>query len=457
MKIKKTFALISILLSPVSFAGDWVDNWFDNAVYDKPSSYQGQQRGFYSAGGFSARLQSKTDYPITASAPKLKVGCGGIDAFMGGVSFLDADYLVEKAQGVMQATPYVALDMGMKVMCKECSDTLNKVEQISNFLNQIQLNECALAKPIATAMVETNPEALQGLWTEVTGTKNLDEATTRMWGETTDKVKDNDGSPTTSLKDQVIGCSREFRDITKNGSVIQNITSKIGIPEHAQTIRGFVGDVVINTPSDVPIGRKLAKCSENSNFNIDNLLYGQTYTMDLNGICTKSNGRGSVRDTVKTRLQSIADKIKNKGTLTVAETSFINASPNIAIYPILLRAIQDKTVPETVDFMTDLVAVYYTYTIFNDLYRNAESALIKSKEAAQSPTASSGDACRPDLYAPVFDKFGDIIKQSRTNQVALAKAYQIKVNQLNNSLQFNNFMQKKDVELKKRSVTSGIQ
>lgn len=91
------------------------------------------------------------------------MGCGGIDGFLGGFSFLDPDYLVEKAQRAMQAAPYVAFDMALKTMCKECADTLGKIEQITNFLNGIQLNECALAKPIATAMVERDATALRGI------------------------------------------------------------------------------------------------------------------------------------------------------------------------------------------------------------------------------------------------------------------------------------------------------
>ncbi|WP_237384784.1 conjugal transfer protein TraH [Yersinia enterocolitica] len=81
-----------------------------------------------------------------------------MDAFLGGFSFLDPDYLVEKAQRAMQAAPYVAFDMALKTMCKECADTLGKIEQITNFLNGIQLNECALANLLRPLQLRKMPK-----------------------------------------------------------------------------------------------------------------------------------------------------------------------------------------------------------------------------------------------------------------------------------------------------------
>src|SRR5690606_32320187 len=106
---------LALSSSPV-VASKGVDDWFDNAVYDSPDSFSSQKRGYYTAGGFSARVKSTTEYPVTISMPKLSAGCGGIDAFLGGFSFLDADYIVEKLQGMIQAAPYVAFQMALKTM-----------------------------------------------------------------------------------------------------------------------------------------------------------------------------------------------------------------------------------------------------------------------------------------------------------------------------------------------------
>ncbi len=108
-------ALVTLCVAIPANAG-WVDDWFDNAVVNGSSSYENQQRGFYSAGGFSGRINTTVDYPITVALPKLNSGCGGVDLFLGGMSFLDEDYLVEKFQNIIQAAPALAFDIALKVM-----------------------------------------------------------------------------------------------------------------------------------------------------------------------------------------------------------------------------------------------------------------------------------------------------------------------------------------------------
>jgi len=309
--IMRLFAISFVLLSPSIYAADWVDDWFDNAVYDKPASYTSQKRGYYSAGGFSARVNTATDYPISISPPRLNVGCGGIDAFLGGVSFLDKDFLVDKTQAIMQAAPYVALDMAMKTMCKECSDTLAKAEQVINFLNGIQLNECQMAKPIVTAALDQSPEALKGLWTEMTGTKDLDDAKTRMWGETTNDIKSANGAPTNDIKTLIDGCPAEFKEVMKNGSMIERITNKLGMGQYADTIRGYVGDVNIyaGASDKVPQARRVLRCEQNNDVSLDDMLHGRSYIRKSNGTCSQSTG-SSVYSIVESKLTKISTAIE---------------------------------------------------------------------------------------------------------------------------------------------------
>ena len=71
MKNIRNLLLLAVsALSPLNaFAGNWADKWFDNAVYDSPSSFDSQKRGYYTMGGFTARTTTSTDYPITISPP----------------------------------------------------------------------------------------------------------------------------------------------------------------------------------------------------------------------------------------------------------------------------------------------------------------------------------------------------------------------------------------------------
>ncbi|ECC3269519.1 conjugal transfer protein TraH [Enterobacter hormaechei] len=416
-KITRLGLLIFAALSPLTAVADnWADKWFDNAVYDSPSSFDSQKRGYYTMGGFTARTTTSTDYPITISPPRLSVGCGGIDGFLGGFSFLDPDFLVEKAQRAMQAAPYVAFDMALKTMCKECADTLGKIEQITNFLNGIQLNECAMAKPIATAMVERDPAALQGLWTEITGTKNLEEATDRMWSDTTSKIKAADDKPISDLKSMIAGCPTEFRDLMQHGSIVQRAAAKVGMADYADTIRGYLGDVWIEakTTDKIPVAKSWSSCPQNKRFSLDDMLNGRSYVKTVNQQCVPS-GSKPVRTIVYAKMESILSRIKNNQPLSSENQAFINQT-NIPVYAILKQSVvsgQDKVM---LNVLSEFVGLYYTYYIFTDLYRNTENTFNKVNEMVSTPLSdpnAGSKPCRMDLFKPAIAKFDDLIVQSR--------------------------------------------
>lgn len=428
MKLTNLLLLAVSVLSPLhSFAaGNWADKWFDNAVYDSPSSFDSQKRGYYTMGGFTARTTTSTDYPITISPPRLSVGCGGIDGFLGGFSFLDPDFLVEKAQRAMQAAPYVAFDMALKTMCKECADTLGKIEQITNFLNGIQLNECAMAKPIATAMVERDPSALSGLWTEITGTKNLEEATDRMWSDTTSKIKAADDKPIADLKSMISGCPADFRDLMQHGSIVERAAKKVGMGDYADTIRGYMGDVWIESKTNdkIPVAKSITSCPQNKKFSLDDMLNGRSYVKTIDQQCVPSGSR-PVRTVVYQKMESIVSRIKNNQPLTSENQAFINQT-NIPVYKILQMAVVTGQDTVTLNVLSELVGLYYTYFIFTDLYRNTENTFDKVNEMVSTPLSdpSAGSKpCRMDLFKPAIAKFDDLITQARDASTKVEAAY----------------------------------
>lgn len=98
--------MIALILStcgagaPGAYAQSWAEHWFDNVTYTSPGSFEDQARGYVTAGGFSGRVDVHNDYLMSVTLPKVRAGCGGIDMFLGGMSFLDPDYLVQKLENV---------------------------------------------------------------------------------------------------------------------------------------------------------------------------------------------------------------------------------------------------------------------------------------------------------------------------------------------------------------------
>jgi len=143
------FVLISLLVVQVAEAS-WLKEFHDSSVLTSPNAASNQKRSYYSAGGFSARVKHKSDPLMSVSLPSISAGCGGIDVFFGGVSFLNPSYLIEKATGMLKNAPYVAFSIGLKALSTQFADTIDAAQAITDQLNQLQFDECGAAKGLVS-------------------------------------------------------------------------------------------------------------------------------------------------------------------------------------------------------------------------------------------------------------------------------------------------------------------
>ena len=121
-----------MLFTGLAHAG-WMDDWFDSTISSSGDShYSNQQRGYYSLGHYGGRLNVSKDYPISISKPRIKSGCGGVDIFMGGASFMDADYLVKKFENMIQAAPAIIFDMALTTMSAQVASSMKQITKIKN-------------------------------------------------------------------------------------------------------------------------------------------------------------------------------------------------------------------------------------------------------------------------------------------------------------------------------------
>lgn len=415
-----------LLCQPPAAKAGWVDDWFDNAVVTGSSSYENQQRGFYSAGGFSGRINTAVDYPITVALPKLNSGCGGVDLFLGGMSFLDEDYLVEKFQNIIQAAPALAFDIALKVMAKELSDSMSKLEGATNWLNNLQLDDCAISKKIVATVSEDDPDVLGSIWNEITSGVSLRDSINKSYDDAQQDIQAGDNTPPIDLKDEIADCPADFRAIFAQGSVIENAADLLGVGDNADIMRGYVGDVFIRAgeADRVPLATRIEGCPANDRIGIDDMLNGTAERKALDGSCATDNGR-SIIDIVGDNLIAIANKMQTKQALTALEITFIENSP-IPIYSILHKAIAQRNVDMTIAVVTEVVATAYAYRVFDDLYRNTNYLFRKISNISSMPGvdgAAAGNRCSVKIYEKALSEFGRLHESVRAVRADVSRSY----------------------------------
>ena len=398
------------LLWPSSSRADWVSEWFDQSTSVSSGGYQNQQRGFYSAGGFSGRYRMTNDFLVTASPPRLEVGCGGIDLFGGGFTYLDPEYLVEKFERIIQAAPAFAFDLAMTQYCQVCKDSMNTLTAITDQLNSIQLNDCRMSKRLVQAVAEDKNVARE-LWSEAAGNFSVSEALKKNPQDFQDQVRANNGAAPDDTQSTLADCPDLFRRIFVNGSVIQNAASEAGLGAFAPVMRGLIGDarVTYNSAQRLYQVETFSFCPSNSLVQPDSFVTGTVDQMSATGACS-SSGMAPVIEVVNDQLVSIATKLRTPGgaaQLTPEERAFVNRS-SFPLLTLLSNAAAQGNSEAMVEILSEPVAFATSYRMLNDLWEVMRFVIHKSNQVSSNqygPASGGPGRCNVEFVDDAVQHF----------------------------------------------------
>ncbi len=408
-----------ISLSFSSQAGgvkDWVDSWKSNAVgsyQETPaSSFKGANRNYRTGYGVSVRYKTKTDTLMTISPPRLKSGCGGIDMFMGGFSFLDADYLVDKMQSMVTVAPYIAVDMAMKSMSKEMSDTLNTAEDLINNLNNIQIDECQGATPVVAMAFGESSKGVTDTWAEMTNADAISKNATKLWNETNNLIKDNDGKVPESLQntnETITGCPEELKSIYKEGSVVTNILDQYGMKSHAPLVRGIFGDVEIVKQDGLLVGKVVPACDGNA-MNSQLLTTAGTQIREtVGGAC--STDSSSFTEEVEKDILAVAKAIDGGSQLTDDQKKFVSFT-KLPIVPILSNSTElgQKAADQTalITELANLVSAKNAQQMTVEFYNSIKLSIMAADKVYKQEAISTG-TCEINYFVSPADKTKELL------------------------------------------------
>lgn len=324
--VKALVAALVFCASQQVVAG-WADDWMDQSTQYSGGSYQSDERGYYGVGSISMRNRMTTDYLATVSPPRLEVGCGGIDLFGGAFSYLDSEYLVEKAERIVQAAPAFAFEMAMSELCVKCVDAMNTLTAITDRINSIQVNDCRMSKRLVTAVKE-NKNIFQEIKAEALGEYSLDQATRKNQQDFAEAVDASGGRSPENEEVLLSNCDDQFRAVFGGGSVMANAADLIGLSAYAPLMRGMMGDAIVGVDGNDVTVQIRNYCAANSAADAEALVEGTVRAQDINGNCA-ADGSTPVRQIVMDRMMGIMAKVGpgNTAVPTAEEIAFMGRSP----------------------------------------------------------------------------------------------------------------------------------
>jgi len=389
MRVKITLIFLSIILATAILSAQasagWVDDWFTQSTYSGPGAFEGQKRGYYTAGNLSAKFPHSNDFPVTASLPKFKAGCGGIDMFMGGFSFMNMEYLGDKFQRIMTAAPTFAFDIALRALSEQFADEVSKLENAINALNKLQLDDCKAAKAVVTIAADTWQGKTEAAKEELNRVA-MDTGINDLFKTADTNTKANPSLAMTQAKADITGNDTDLDVLLyQSGSLLSKAAQKYGTdysPDWVALIRGYIGDLYLTVADNMLSVKETGPCEDNKwDENYSDFVNG-TAMMKPDGseTCTQiADAKKSMYDYVRATLNAIDLRIKTKQQFTPEEQNFIQLSP-VPVYLHLKIARAQNIDTDFIDQFTLDLAYAYAVKQLKDLYETSDKMLTRYRK-----------------------------------------------------------------------------
>ena len=451
LNIAAAALLASCAASAPAHAQSWAETWFDNVTYTSPGSFEDQTRGYVTAGGMSGRVDVHSDYLTSLTLPKIKAGCGGIDMFLGGMSFLDPDYLVQKLESILQAAPAVAFQYLLETLDEKMGNIISKMEAATNFLNSIQVNDCRLANRMV--QIAKGDDNMSGIIEEMTGYKSVKQGFAKSYQQSREKIEANANNPTEDLKEALANCPAEVTEIFRTGSLLSHAATRVGAGDWASVMRARVGDVYMrwDAADKVPLFSAIPACPHQDTESAEDFLTGKVQRRALNipatsADCSAGTGKGAL-DLARERMEAIAGKIRSRSTLTSDERQFVANIRTLPVYRMLEWGVR-QGVPDSVIADTDeLVALTLAYQMLNDLTRSIDFAVSNAERgtnAAGAADAANTNLCQTRILTKGIEQLRGLREEVLRQRAQMRQSYMAALDAANLSANYAGLIRQRD-------------
>jgi conjugative transfer pilus assembly protein TraH len=376
MPFKITLLAASIALTPsvnARGANSSMNQFFDGLGYNtnvtNPNTYKGQTADYYNGGNLFVRTKITESSITQFTMPSISAGCGGIDAFLGGFSHINADEIVQFGKSIIaNATPF-AVNLALQTWAPEIAAIKKDLEDISDkWLNQ-SINSCETAQAAVGGLAvfaegETKKHICATMGTQDNAFADWVSARQKCGAGGQSEAELEKARQDPALENLTKTSHNVMWDALLKEPILSNDK------ELAEFFMGLTGTLVYDkkgTPVYYP-----SLLIRNKNM-IDVLLNGgttQRYECDDKDIkrclnITKTNEKINVESGLQVRivkmLDALHDKVMSDTALSVSEKSFVSYSHVPALKFILNRAERNLEL-DTISYgkliATELVARY---------------------------------------------------------------------------------------------------
>lgn len=351
-----------------------LQNFFDGLGYSSnvtsAEAYQGQSAGYYTGGSLYARHSVRNFQIASLTLPSVRAGCGGIDLFTGGFSFINSQQLQEMMKNIMNNAGSYAFMLALKSMSPEISTVTEYAESLANDINRMNINSCEVAAGLVGSVWPKTQVAQQQVCQTIGTSKGL----FSDWAAA--KQGCGSGGAQTSTFNSAQNDPRFQNLILDNTNVVWKTLKQNGWtasdPQLAELLMSISGTVIIKKQGnndDANQDFKTFPSKVHEQDFLKALLHGGTtkiYHCDEYDKCLNLSQDYTItisadkafESQVRNTLRQMVEKIKSDTALTSAEKGFLN-STTLPVYKMLnvQSAMQHGSGTINVEQYSDVIAI----------------------------------------------------------------------------------------------------
>ncbi|ADU66213.1 TraH family protein [Desulfurispirillum indicum S5] len=443
MKLKSLIIASLIATAPVVASAQSIDSWYDQKTRYGRQSISGETRTYHTAGSASYRISPQSNYLMSIQPPRIQSGCGGIDIFMGSASFLNRNFLVERFEGMLQAAPYVMMDIAVNALNQQLGGAVSRAQSIIDRLNQLQFDECSSSKVMVTQVMgmsgalgdrreEIEGDAIRE-WGVRSGTAGFMHGITRDWGALRDEFT------TTTHQDLLAGCTDIFKDVFQPGSMIDNVLYAFygaSVAVYADIIRGLVGDVrILDIHSGgVPTGnlqaRAILPCQPADSADLRTIAFGNIQIQEFPEYECKlpADSRSRIHEYVGSLLSDLTASLRsyNNHSLTADQQAMLQVI-TIPVIETVRTAIEEELEDDVIRRLAELISLNLAYQMIYNFHTIATAAINEAEDVLKAERgAKPGEltfTCRYDIFDEGFSSLLELRDNSKSMITHLAAQY----------------------------------
>lgn len=148
-----------MIIFPITLYADVnsdLNNFFDGlgvaTNVTAPHAYQGQQAGYYSGGSIFSRNAVRSVQLVQVDLPSFRAGCGGIDLFAGGFSYINNDQLVALMRNIMNNAKGYGMLLALEEVTPQIGNINKFLTDLANKVNSMNINSCETAESLVGGM-----------------------------------------------------------------------------------------------------------------------------------------------------------------------------------------------------------------------------------------------------------------------------------------------------------------